>query len=145
MPSTLKDVDKGMAKLLLAPNAFGGKTLAVGIFDDHELAEIGEAHEFGTRDIPARPFLRGMFDANLTQISKRIGNLAVVALKGKDIRSELEVMGRWMVKRTKRYIHNEGPNVWPPLEPETIARKGFNAPLIDTGRLRASIDYRVEP
>jgi hypothetical protein len=32
----------------------------------------------------------------------------------------------------------------PPNAPSTIAKKGSDVPLIDTGRLRQSVDYTVE-
>ena len=38
----------------------------------------------------------------------------------------------------------EGDPSWPPLKPETIKRKGSSKPLIDTGKLRASITHKVE-
>ena len=33
---------------------------------------------------------------------------------------------------------------WPPLQPETIARKGADTPLLETGDLQASISHVVE-
>jgi len=38
----------------------------------------------------------------------------------------------------------EGDPSWPPLKPETIKRKGSSKPLINTGKLRASITHKVE-
>jgi len=38
----------------------------------------------------------------------------------------------------------QGDPSWPPLKPETIKRKGSSKPLIDTGKLRASITHKVE-
>lgn len=38
----------------------------------------------------------------------------------------------------------KGRSEWPPLKPETIKRKGSSKPLIDTGKLRASITHKVE-
>ena len=32
----------------------------------------------------------------------------------------------------------------PPLAPATVARKGSDKPLVDTGHMLASVDYEVE-
>ena len=41
----------------------------------------------------------------------------------------------------KRVI-GEGYDNWPPLSPETLAKKMMNTPLLETGELRASIEWQ---
>ena len=55
----------------------------------------------------------------------------------------LRVAGAFLEGRIKEKI-TEGDPDWPPLRPETIKRKGSSKPLIDTGKLRASITHKVE-
>ena len=53
----------------------------------------------------------------------------------------LSVLGMALVGDVQQRIRNRIP---PPNAPYTIARKGSDVPLIDTGRLRQSIDFVVE-
>lgn len=43
-----------------------------------------------------------------------------------------------------KYTITEGRGEWPELLPKTIARKGSSHPLIDTGKLRASITHKLD-
>jgi phage gpG-like protein len=47
---------------------------------------------------------------------------------------------RLVCAEAKRVI-GEGYDDWPPLQPETLARKMMNTPLLETGELRASIEW----
>jgi phage gpG-like protein len=55
------------------------------------------------------------------------------------------------LRRAAAYLEGEikktitaGRSEWKPLKPATIRRKGSSKPLIDTGKLRASITHRVD-
>ena len=55
----------------------------------------------------------------------------------------LRKAGAFLEGAIKQKITQGDPS-WPPLKPETIKRKGSSKPLIDTGKLRASITHKVE-
>lgn len=121
---------------------------------DVTLAEYATENEFGTAKIPERSFLRSTMDeqaekyqgmiaqAVTTTIDNARGSTSVVrgfvGLGG--FRTALERLGVVAVGDVKRKIVT-GP--FTPNSPVTIARKGSSRPLIDTGRLRNSIESEV--
>jgi phage gpG-like protein len=46
-----------------------------------------------------------------------------------------------MVAAEAKRVIGEGYEDWPPLQPETLAKKMMNSPLLETGELRASIEW----
>jgi phage gpG-like protein len=49
-----------------------------------------------------------------------------------------------MVAAEAKRVIGEGYSDWPALKPETLARKFYNTPLLETGELRDSITHSVE-
>ena len=47
-----------------------------------------------------------------------------------------------MVCEEAKRVIGEGYDYWPALQPETLARKMMNTPLLETGELRASIEWQ---
>lgn len=120
------------------------KTVSVGVFSGTDLPVIAAANEFGAiagngAIIPARPFLRpAMQSSELRSFTRR----AVAAyFRGETSRatmfSRIGAFAKALVQR------NIGHNTPPPNAPSTVARKGFNRTLIDTGRLLRSIAWKV--
>ena len=110
-----------------------------------ELVTIAAVNEFGSADgtIPERSFLRSTVDENrkkyLSALSAAIdkgityGRAAMVRELGK--------VGQVAVGDVQRKIRDLDT---PPNAPSTVRQKGFDNPLIETGRLRQSIDFKVE-
>lgn len=91
--------------------------------------------------IPARPFIRGVFEKRREQINK-LGMQAVVdIIDGATAQGALETLGHELVNLTKEYLTDLSK---PANRPSTIKKKGSSNPLIDTGELRQRIEYRVE-
>ena len=61
----------------------------------------------------------------------------------KEKKNILKLSGAFLEGKIKEKI-TEGDPSWASLKPETIKRKGSSKPLIDTGKLRASITHKVE-
>ncbi len=57
----------------------------------------------------------------------------------------LDVVAEDLVAAVVDRIDSQGDGEWPPNTPETIARKGSAAPMIDTGQLRGSIRAESGP
>lgn len=115
------------------------------------VAAIGAIHEFGApkAGIPQRSFLQSTLDERSKDIDvftqKLVGKIMRIE-KGSRIPRARAVLGRLGAKVTslvKRKI-TKGPGIPPPLAPATIARKGSDRPLVDTGLLLASITWKVE-
>src|SRR5882762_9414878 len=49
-----------------------------------------------------------------------------------------------MVCAEAKRVIGEGYDYWPALQPATLARKMMNTPLLETGELRASIEWNAE-
>lgn len=137
----------GLLKIVRA--SAGGSSVEVGVFEDspsrkEEItnAEIALVHEFGSpaANIPERSFLRSTVDANREAYHKAIDRVAQHKLDGKDTSQELDRLGMRVAADVKRTIQ---AGIDPPLQPETIARKGSSKPLVDTGQLITSVSHRV--
>lgn len=115
------------------------------------IAYYASCNEYGTYEsgsewqrIPARPFMgitadeQKMWRIPLTQAIDRIIGGANGPM---DVKAELSVVGEKMKKDIK---NNIGQNKYTPLAPSTVARKGHNIPLMDSGALYDSIDYEVK-
>lgn len=88
---------------------------------------------------PPRPFFRNM----IAEQSPTWGRKAASIMRGNgnDIAATLEVMGQEIAGRLKESINALTD---PPLAPSTIARKGFDKPLIHTSLMVNSVSHVVE-
>lgn len=115
------------------------------------VAEVAVINEYGTETIPPRPaFRRGVEHAlavNKKQIGAQLKNIARRVLSGRAHEAErsltvlLTGIGKSAQAETKRIIRtgDETPNA-----PATIAKKGFDHPLSETGLLEKSVKYEVK-
>ncbi len=129
-----------------------GLTLTVGIHEgagEHEgtsLAEIAMYNEFGTRTIPARPFMRSTIDAQDAAMQKLFANNVEKMLSGKgkgknlSVAAILELVGARLASAIQRKITSIRS---PRNAKSTIKKKGSSNPLIDTGAMRQAISWRV--
>lgn len=107
-----------------------------------DLIDIAIYNEFGTRGIPARPFIRGAYDEKRRQLAKRKERLWNLILQGRiGARRALGLLGEEHQGQIQEFMTALSQ---PPNAPSTIAQKGSSNPLIDTGRLRGSIRWEYE-
>lgn len=105
------------------------------------IAELGVIHEFGTSHIPQRSFIRAAIDENIDAIVDHHRRIAGDNFRGATLISSSHKFGRWLVAQIVDRINS---NIPPPLSPLTVARKGHDLALVDTGVMRESITYEVE-
>lgn len=108
------------------------------------IIKIATINEFGTDDgrIPARPFVSTSADEQKQKIKQLKEMYYKRILDGKEtVKSSLDKMGLWMVGKIKRKITTLNN---PPNAPATIAKKGVDNPLIDSGQMRASTQHKTE-
>lgn len=127
------------------PQLVGPTVLKVGFpKSKSEQSNIMKAiwNEFGTRRIPARPFVRTSWRNNRNKY------LAMCRADAKQI-----FAGTMTVQRSLNRIGviaqgdmqmSVTTGGWTPNAPSTIRRKGSSRPLIDTGKMRQSITWVVE-
>lgn len=120
-------------------------SLSVGVMDGatnvetgSQVAEYAIYNEFGTKRIPARPAMRATLDANADRYVDGLGNML---MSGTDPETALDTLAQVVEGDIKRNIAE-----WqsPPNAPATVAHKGFNAPLKETGAYEQAITSHVD-
>lgn len=99
------------------------------------------------RGIPARPVIEPAIEAsgNKENIEDGLNSVVNARLDG-DVelaKNNLEATGRMGANAAKRWF-TDPRNGWAPNSARTIAAKGSERPLIDSGELRRSITYVTE-
>ena len=113
------------------------------VIDDRgvDMAQIAMFNELGTSTAPARPFLRQTADENLDDIKafggEKIQDIAEGGM-AEDALKQLGVYGKGLVQEQ---IKN---GTFEPNAPSTIRRKKSDKPLIDTGKMRQSVNFVIK-
>lgn len=119
-----------------------GMSVDAGLLDPAQALK-GAAHEFGTRNIPARPWLSVAADnmvPGLTRVSAdAVGDVA----DGGSPRKAMSKVGEFAAKAAKEVITTRQVG-GPPLAPATVEAKGSDVKLIDTGKMVDSITHEVQ-
>ncbi len=123
----------------------GGKFVTVGIHEDAgnvedgsmTQAQNGALQNFGNDKIPPRPWLIPGVQSATQDITDTI---ASGIEKGQTLDETLDQIGAFAAGATQQYITDLKT---PPNAPSTIAQKGSDNPLIDTGSMRASVTWKV--
>ena len=106
------------------------------------LAVIAAANHFGTKDIPARPYLDVALTENSANYSKTFKELLPDVLDGKKSTGDLlRSLGNQAASDVRVYMDELAS---PPNAPATVRRKkGEDNPLIDTGHMKQSIQFEI--
>lgn len=112
----------------------------VGFFDE-EVAEYAAYNEFGTSEIPSRPFMRMATEEHAEEVASFMEEQAKAVINGGDAMSAFNSIGEYQVEMVRQTIESGS---FAPNAPSTIARKGSSTPLVDTGRMLDSIEFMVE-
>lgn len=104
-----------------------------------------QSHGSALWHIPPRPVLEPSVEANKDRIGKQLAKASTAAIQGDDAKRDLflERAGQVAENAAKRWFENP-ENGWPPNSPVTIARKGSDKPLIDTGEMRKAITHIIQ-
>lgn len=111
--------------------------------DGTSVAYVAAIQEFGSpaSGIPPRPFFKPTVKSQSKGWGAKIGK-GVTQVRNGNLTADmvLEAVGRVAVADLQATINSVSS---PPLKPSTIAAKGFDKPLIDTGLMIASIQSKV--
>lgn len=147
--------DKGLKKLLDSVKGLDKMHVKVGVLASRggnertetgmTLIELMATHEFGapSAGIPERRPIRKTFEDKedeLVELQEKLAKMVVT--NHLEPKKALTVIGSWAATEIKKTI-TEGPHLTPALKPATIARKGSDRPLVDTGRLVGAVAYEV--
>lgn len=120
------------------------QVLTVGFFDQtypdgKRIGKIATINEYGVpeHNQPPRPF---MWYTILKNRSKWLDILQEVLTENLDVKKSLNILGDVVAEDVSEMIK---VFAYPPNAPSTIARKGFNDPLVDTGLMRDSVTWKV--
>ena len=109
---------------------------------DVSLLDIAVLNELGTENIPSRPFLRNSVDSNADRINDFMDIRKKSILQGESAKSALIKIGAFQKGLIQEQIV-EGSFV--PNAEATIRKKKSATPLIDTGRMRQSVNFVIQP
>lgn len=143
------DKDMGAKRIVAEAKRIKGSFTTIGVQDTGEyyeeglvtVAEVAFWNEFGTVTAPERSFLRSTIDENRPDLDKLTAKLINEIILGRiDTNKALQKLGLKIQELIKKKIleYNDIPNA-----PSTIARKGFNNPLVNTRRLWRSIAHQA--
>ena len=125
------------------------REVAVGILqgsNDSEgayIAEYATYNEFGTEDVPSRPFMAMSFDENVAAINSDFQRQSKRLVTGEVTAEQaLTIIGQKHAGRVQNTI--TGRNILPALAPSTIAaKKGSTKTLVDTGAMANAVQIEV--
>lgn len=142
------DRDNGYAALRAVFDQ-NGTRLEAGVFGNKgetydngvTTTDIGEWAESGTKTMPARPWLSGWLDENWELVIFRLRMEMSRVVRGQQTKNQaLSRVGRMIRDGIRERILAKIP---PPNAPATIKKKGFDHPLLETGRFLKAITYRI--
>lgn len=155
MSVVIRENVNNVNRLLRTLQELGDYAVEIGIFGDDKggephsdknpitLLRLAAVHEFGEPkvNIPERSFIRAGFDKYKRDIERTAERRIDDVLEGRlSVHGYYEVIGEYAKERIQIFLTDLKE---PPLKAATIARKKSSNPLIDTGRLRDSITFRV--
>ncbi len=139
------ETDRGWKRIRRAIAQLDGEAVSVGVQGDageHEgtnLVDIAAWNELGTAHIPPRPFMRATSDSQRGRFGTMSAHLVGKLIdRTATVPQVMGTIGQWFQEAVQARMA-AGP--WAPNAPSTVREKGSNRPLIDTGRLRASIRW----
>ena len=137
----VKKDDKGSLEIAKTFMRFKGGKVGVLGGDSYPngltAAANAAIHNFGTKTVPARPFMDE--GAKLFATSKdRVAKMFTAAIEAHDASVANQRVGAFFAQKIREAIRSGS---YAALAKSTVARKGSSKPLIDTGLLIGSITY----
>ena len=109
--------------------------------DGTDICDIAAWNELGTVNMPSRPFLRMSVDDNSDKINSFMSAQKRSIINGESADRILKKIGIFQKDLIQEKI-TEGS--FAPNAPSTIKAKGSSKPLIDTGRMRQSVNFEIK-
>ena len=106
-----------------------------------DMCDIAMWNELGTSNIPSRPFLRMSVDENEGKIKNFLKSKKADLVQGASAEQVLKEIGIFQKDLIQEKITNGN---FEANAQATINKKGSSKPLIDTGRMRQSVNYVIK-
>jgi hypothetical protein len=148
----ITDTDLGWKRLMKSFGDTSKVNVQVGVFPSAgkhagdstlTMTKLASIHEYGapSRNIPERSFMRATFSEKASAIEAKVIKLAKKLVKdGSGKEKAMGLLGEYIKGLMQARIRKGIP---PPNKPATVAKKGSSTPLIDTGQLINSIEWKV--
>lgn len=107
-------------------------------------ADLGAIHEFGTKNIPARSWLRMPLEFQMPKVYQSIGQKLVNSMTTNNVLEIFKQIGIRAESIVQRAFDTRGFGNWAPNAASTIRQKKSDAPLIDTAEFRKSVTSTAE-
>jgi hypothetical protein len=105
------------------------------------LADVALWNEVGTSKMPARPFMASSFENNEKKLKAFCARCLKEVETGATAQDVLQKVGVY----AKGIIQQEiSDGDFAANAPSTVARKGSDKPLIDTGHMRQSVNFEIK-
>lgn len=136
-----KRIMKEMNKLLTLEVQVGFQAGEAQYENGADLCEIAAYNEYGGSDRPARPFMRQSFENHEAELQTACDAVNKTVASGGTAEAALKKLGVIAKGLVQDEIVNGG---FEPNAESTIARKGSETPLIDTGFMRQSVNFQIK-
>jgi hypothetical protein len=145
----VKVIDKGYNNFVAEAKKLGNNPKTkVGVLEGGPAREDGKdnvdimmINEFGV-GVPQRSIIRAGTDSNIDAIFRKEVHEYDKIIAGKNnVDTMLSETGEFV---KKKFVQRFSKQFLLPNAPATVAAKGSDIPLVDTGELRESINYKVE-
>lgn len=141
-----QDIQRSLQELAKKDVLVGVPEASSNRKDSNEVtnAELVYMHTHGSPlwNLPPRPIIEPAIEANKEEIGGLLREALTNALDGRPFEVALKKAGM-KGQNVVRAWFVDPRNGWAPNSPVTIARKGSERPLIDTGEMRKAITYIV--
>ena len=139
--NNLEKAKRLKVKVGLPSEKIGGKVYG----DGTSVLQVGIWHEYGTKHIPMRSFIRAPFITKREEINAYVATqFNAVFENGTDAEVALGRVGVKGMNICKGAFRERGYGEWKALKPATVKTKGSDAPLVGSGVLRNSITWSLE-
>ena len=146
--ANVQDIDRGWNNIVRELEKAKGMEVAVGILEGSQnegtsIAEYASYNEFGTDDVPSRPFMAMSFDENVAEINSDFQRQSKRLVTGEVTAEQaLTIIGQKHAGRVQNVI--TGRDIAPALAPSTIAaKKGSTKTLVDTGAMVNAVQIEI--
>lgn len=113
-----------------------------GVYENGaDVADVAMYNEFGTSKIPPRPFMEQSFKRHEQEYVEESEEIFGAMIKGQEVKPLIRKFGE---KVKKDIVDEIEKGEFVPNAPSTVAKKGFNKPLYETGLMEKSISYYTE-
>lgn len=141
LTALLKAAEKSGFEMSVGVNDVPGG-ISSGPLTGQELVTVTGYLEYGTKNMPARPFIQTTFDNHSESWSESMVDYVNAINRGDNAKAK-RIMVATARGAARDMVDTLEAGPWAPNAPSTVKEKGFNQPLVNTEQLVESITTLV--